>query len=184
MSGRKAAVILLGGVLSVLAGSLLAQPDFGFMPDGGRQTLLRLARSSAIDLEEIARGTGTEDEWKATVAAADPDLSSDAVETLASYLAINMPAQIDTPAAAGFEELAAALPLDGKELAIENCQFCHSFFTGYLAHDRDTEGWRSVFKAPFHKELPMTEKERETFARYSAINMPIPYEKVPEDLRF
>jgi hypothetical protein len=30
----------------------------------------------------------------------------------------------------------------------------------------------------------MTEKERKTFARYSAINMPIPYEKVPEDLRF
>ena len=30
----------------------------------------------------------------------------------------------------------------------------------------------------------MTEAERETFARYSAINMPIPFEDVPEDLRF
>jgi hypothetical protein len=81
-------------------------------------------------------------------------------------------------------ELAALLPPDGKELAIANCQFCHSFFTGYLAHDRDAAGWRSIFKAPFHKELPMNDKERETFARYSAIHMPIPYEKVPEDLRF
>jgi len=30
----------------------------------------------------------------------------------------------------------------------------------------------------------MSAKERETFAVYSAINMPIPYQDVPEDFRF
>jgi len=173
---------VIGSLLSLLAGSVLAQPDFGFMPDGGKLTLLRLSEASAVDLKEMVHFTATEEEWTARIATADSTLSADAVATLASYLALNMP--IEGGTALDTAQLAAALPPDGKELAIENCQFCHSFFTGYLAHDRDTEGWRSIFKAPFHKELPMTEKERETFARYSAINMPIPYEKVPEDLRF
>lgn len=77
-----------------------------------------------------------------------------------------------------------SLPADGKALAIENCQFCHSFFTGYLVQDRDAEGWRAIFKSPFHTELPMSDRQREIFARYSAINMPIPFDEVPEALRF
>ena len=40
-------------------------------------------------------------------------------------------------------------------------------------HDRDEAGWKSTFKAPFHKEIPMTELERDTFASYSALNMPL-----------
>ncbi|WP_159589694.1 hypothetical protein [Chelativorans xinjiangense] len=181
--GIKTAIIV-GAALWLGAGTLLAQPEFDFMPDGGRETLLRLAQSSAVDLKALIHRTAGEEDWSATISSADPSLSSDAVETLASYLAVNMPVEGMSPDATSPEELAAALPPDGKELAVANCQFCHSFFTGYLAHDRDAEGWRSTFKAPFHKELPMTEKERETFARYSAINMPIPYDKVPEDLRF
>ena len=108
-----------------------------------------------------------------------------AVETLASYLAVNMPLPADAVmAAATLEQLGAAFPPDGKELAIANCQFCHSFFTGYLAHDRDAEGWRGVFKPPYHSELPMSARERETFSLYSATNLPIPYQDVPEELRF
>ena len=174
------AAALLSGVSLALA-----QSDFGFMPDGGRQMLLRLFDSSPAELTTVVSSKHSEAEWAALLAPNASMLKPKEIETLASYLAVNMPvaaaAQTSAPDVA---QMAALLPPDGKELAIANCQFCHSFFTGYLVHDRDTEGWRSVFKSPFHKELAMTEKERETFARYSAINMPIPYDKVPEELRF
>jgi hypothetical protein len=154
------------------------------MPDGGRETLLRLARSSLVDLAAVTGTKATEAEWSARIAAADPSLPEKAIATLADYLAVNMP--VDEPASSGSDPdaIAATLPADGKQLAIDNCQFCHSFFTGYLVHDRDAEGWRAIFKAPFHTELPMDAKERETFARYSAVNMPIAYEDVPPELRF
>lgn len=175
MTWRISAV--LGSALTVLAASSFAQPDFTFMPDGGRQTLARLLDEGKIRLEEILHKQDGEEGWRALLAAADSSLDEAASETLAAYLAVNMPVEAD---AATVEQL----PPDGKELAIDNCQFCHSFFTGYLVHDRDTEGWRAIFKSPFHMELPMNPAERETFARYSAINMPIDYDDVPEELRF
>lgn len=174
----------MAGGLVLVAGTLAAQPDFGFMPDGGRETLMRLAQSSALDLASVTARTATEEEWSATIMAADPRLAADVVATLAAYLAINMPIEPPPSPGAGIDEIAAQLPMDGKELAIENCQFCHSFFTGYLVHDRDAEGWRAVFKSPFHLELPMSAKQRETFARYSETNMPLAFDKVPPELRF
>lgn len=154
-----------------------AQPSFDFMPDGGKQTLAQLAQRGALKIGEVAQTRASEEEWRSILHGADAALDEKTAATLASYLAVNMPAK----AAADTIE---KLPPDGKELAIENCQFCHSFFTGYLVHDRDVEGWRAIFKSPFHMELPMSAAERETFARYSAINLPIAYENVPEDLRF
>jgi len=180
-----ASAVMLALALPVLAEEWPAQPEFDFMPDGGRWTLLKLGEASAIDLAEATSQAGSEAEWAERLARADPSLSAESLETLASYMAINFPLAEEVRAKAKSPSgWTGVLPPDGKDLAIANCQFCHSFFTGYLAHDRDTEGWRSVFKAPFHMELPMSAKERETFARYSAINMPIPYEEVPEDLRF
>ena len=57
-------------------------------------------------------------------------------------------------------------------------------FSGYLMQNRDAQGWRSIFLSPFHRNIKMTEQERETFARYSAISMPMKAENVPADLRF
>lgn len=168
--------LLAATFLVPIAAGALAQPDFAFMPDGGKVTLAQLVQAGALDLNDIAGSTASEDQWRLEIEAVDASLGTKQVETLASYLAINMPMSTLRPL--------GELPSDGKELAIDNCQFCHSFFTGYLVHDRDTEGWRAIFKSPFHTELPMNDRERETFARYSAINMPIAYEDVPEDLRF
>lgn len=171
--------------MSFLAGTLLAQPEFDFMPDGGRQTLMRVFGGSVTDLAMVASSQHDAAEWQRVVAATAPDLTPGEIETLASYLAVNMPLPAEAIGeAASPEELSAALPPDGKELAIANCQFCHSLFSGYLSQDRDVEGWRGVFRPPYHSELPMSARERETFSRYSAINMPIPYEDVPADLRF
>jgi hypothetical protein len=181
----RAAPLLLGGVLSLLAGSLLAQPEFDFMPDGGRQILRRVFGGSLADLRAVASANNETADWRAMIGAKTSGLAPKEVDTLASYLAVNAPLAPDAVArAATVDALVSAFPLDGKELAIANCQFCHGFFSGYLAHERDAEGWRSIFKSPFHKELPMSAKERETFALYSAINMPIPYQDVPEDFRF
>ena len=166
-------------------GQALAQSDFGFMPDGGRQTLLGILGGSPSELITVISSRHSEAEWVTVLKPNASTLKPEELETLASYLAVNMPVAVEqSTKAQDLEQVSSLLPPDGKELAVANCQFCHSFFTGYLAHDRDAEGWRSIFKAPFHKELPMDQKERETFARYSAINMPIPYEKVPEELRF
>lgn len=164
--------------VGVITAGAMAQSDFGFMPDGGKGTLRRLVEAGKLNLGEVTKRKANEQDWMTALGAADASLDPDATATLASYLAINMPAT-------GAGKVSVdVLPMDGKQLAIENCQFCHSFFTGYLVHDRDAEGWRAIFKSPFHRELPMTAEERETFARYSALNMPIPIDKVPEDLRF
>lgn len=177
MRSLRLALPALVASLAITAGAL-AQTEFGFMPDGGKETLRRLADAGRLNLGEIAGRRAREDEWVAALRAADVSLDDYATATLASYLALNMPA----PAS---DELSVDdLPLDGKQLAIENCQFCHSFFTGYLVHDRDAEGWRAIFKSPFHSELPMSPVQRETFARYSAFSMPVPVDRIPEDLRF
>lgn len=174
---RPSQMVLAALFAGSMAAGAFAQPDFDFMPDGGKGTLAHLVQTGTIGIEEMAGKRASEEEWRSVISAADTSLDEEAIATLASYLAINMPTQVPDVAV-------EQLPPDGKELAIENCQFCHSFFAGYLVHDRDAEGWRAVFKSPFHMELPMSAAERETFARYSEINMPIPYESVPEDLRF
>jgi hypothetical protein len=76
------------------------------------------------------------------------------------------------------------LPRDGRDLAWEQCQSCHSLFAGYLTQSRAAVGWRNMFLSPFHRQLKMTPQEREEFARYSEINMPMKVEDVPPDLRF
>ena len=41
-----------------------------------------------------------------------------------------------------------------------------------------------MFESPFHREIKMSTQQREIFARYSAINMPMRVEDVPAELRF
>jgi hypothetical protein len=106
------------------------------------------------------------------------------VETFAAYAALNLPVEEDLLAQIADSGDPALLPPDGKELAVQQCQFCHSLFSGYLMHDRDETGWKGTFKAPFHTEIPMSETERDTFAAYSALNMPMKMQDVPPELRF
>ena len=181
-------IIASMSVAAALAATVLAQTTFDFMPDGGRTLLLDQfgpGSANADLLAQIAGKEQSEADWRTLIADKAPDLKAPEAETLAAYLAINMP--LADPAAVGGADRAAiagALPPDGKRLAMDHCQFCHSFFTGYLVQDRDADGWLSTFKAPFHREIEMSEKERLTFARYSAVNMPMKYEDVPEELRF
>lgn len=173
-------------VAPFLAAAVWAADDqFGFMPDGGRSILSRLA--GGLDenaLRDLLTRDAEAEDWAEWARSRDAELDETAARTMAEYAALNLP--LDSKSIAGLSAggLAGALPPDGKDLAVAQCQFCHSLFSGYLMHDRDRTGWESTFKAPFHKEIPMSEIERQTFASYSALNMPLEFEDVPPELRF
>lgn len=170
---------------AVLAGVALAQTGMEFMPDGGRTLTLTAFGADPGRLAEIAAMKKDADQWRSLVEDTAADLTETQVLTLASYLALNLP--LAEPASlAGLEpgKLADALPPDGKDLAIANCQSCHSLFTGYLTHDRKKTGWMQTFRGPFHVEIKMSRTEIETFARYSELNMPLSFEEVPPEWRF
>jgi hypothetical protein len=172
-------------VLGIAAFALVqaAGEDNAFMPKGGRTLLPEVLGASReqAELREIAQARRTEAEWLDFVAARKKALSEREAATLAAYLAVNMPMS-DEAVKRG--DLATALPPDGRDLAWSGCQNCHSLFASHLMQKRNVQGWRNMFLSPFHRELKMTAQEREEFARYSALNMPMKIEDVPPDLRF
>ena len=181
-AGRARLLAAVAGAVMIL-GVQAAGEDPGFMPKGGRALLLAMAGSppDAGELRNIVQARRTEAEWRAFVAARGKTLSDRELDTLAAYLAVNMPLSADV---AKRSDLAKALPADGRDLAWNQCQFCHSLFTSHLMQVREAQGWRNIFLSPFHREMKMSPQEREEFARYSALNMPMKIEDVPPDLRF
>ena len=180
---------ILAVALAILPGlsEALAQETYDFMPRGGKTLLIELLGDpvDTAELRLIARARRGESEWGEFLAARKGSLGDRELRTLAAYLAVNMPLDEGALDEAGRQgDAVAALPRDGRELAWNHCQFCHSLFTSHLTQDRDVEGWMGMFQSPFHREIEMSPRERETFARYSAINMPLRMEDVPEDLRF
>lgn len=170
--------------LFLMPASVLCQEDFGFMPKGGKILLLELT-SKPAELREIGSARRNEAEWHEFIAGRKTSMTERDVNELAAYLAINMPVPEEALAKAqDSAALAAALPADGRDLAWNQCQSCHSLFSGYLMQNRDAQGWRSIFLSPFHRQIKMTAQERETFARYAAFSMPMKAEDVPADLRF
>jgi len=175
--------VAIVGALPVLA--QVTTPDF--MPKGGKTLFIDVfgATPDAAILDEVAGDARSEAGWNEALAKTDLKLKDKEQRTLAAYLAVNMPLPrdtLDTAAKAG--DIASALPADGRELAWFGCQSCHSLFAGYLTQDRDLQGWENMFQSPFHRELKMTPQERDEFSRYSAINMPMKFDDVPEELRF
>ncbi len=171
-----------GFLRAALASSALAlvlpalAEDFDFMPKGGRALLVEISRTQGEALlQDANRSKRTEPEWRAFVQARGKSLSERERATLALYLAVNFPT-------AGSD--LKALPRDGRDIAWWDCQSCHSLFSGYLTQSRDAQGWRNIFLSPFHRQMKTTLQEREEFARYSELNMPLKVEDVPVDLRY
>jgi len=173
-------------VVAVAALVQAAGEDESFMPKGGRALLLELLgpRAGVAEFRQIASASNTEAQWVSFVASRAKPATEREKATLAAYLSVNMPLPAATLQALKADTIAAALPRDGRELAWNQCQFCHSLFSSYLTQNRDVQGWRNMFLSPFHRELKMAPQEREEFARYSAINMPMKVEDVPPELRF
>ncbi|MCU9849996.1 hypothetical protein OEZ60_18510 [Defluviimonas sp. WL0024] len=176
---------LLAAVVAGLSAAPALADDFAFMPPGGGSILAgSLLPGDATGLAEAAARKASAEDWAAWARERNPDLPDAAIETFAGYAALNFPVAAEAAQSLAETGDPALLPPDGKELAIAQCQFCHSLFTGYLMQDRDETNWRGTFKAPFHAEIPMSEVERDTFAHYSAINMPLKFGDVPPELRF
>jgi hypothetical protein len=177
--GTRARLVLaaLGAAVALLAHAAGADTDFNFMPKGGRVLLVEVVGSSASQLDAITQQKRTEAQWREFADSQGKRLTERERITLAAYLAVNMPL-------AAPPSNAAQLPRDGRDLAWEECQSCHSLFSGYLTQSRGAVGWRNMFLSPFHRQLKMTPQEREEFARYAEINMPLKVEDVPPDLRF
>jgi len=179
------ALILGLPALMAAAGVFAEDGQFDFMPVGGRALLLDLlGQVDAETLAEITAQDQSAEDWQAWAVSQGPDLDDKALATFAGYAELNLPVGEDVLSALEESGDATLLPPDGMDLAIAQCQFCHSLFSGYLMHDRDEIGWKGTFKSPFHSEIPMTEVERDTFAGYSATNMPLRFEDVPPELRF
>lgn len=187
MKSKKLLMLAVLGTLLLGSRSMLAQESDDFMPKGGKDLLIQLLGHplDTAELHQIATTKRNTEEWQTSLAPRTGAMNGRERRTLSEYLAVNMPLVGKNLEAVGKNgDEATALPPDGQELAVNFCQFCHSFFTGYLMIERDVQGWLGTFETPFHSEIEMTEKERETFARYSAINMPMKIGDVPEDLRF
>lgn len=168
----KRGLVLAG--LALAAGIAAAQVDtFAFMPDGGRTAFARAVPDPAKQAELLAQ-TRSAEEWEAALAGSG--LTGHELATLAAYLSRVAPLEAGDPV--------TSLPPDGRDLALSQCQSCHSLFSGYLMQRRDRNGWLVVFASPFHKDIPMSQIEREIFADYSAINMPLRVEDVPPEMRF
>ena len=181
--------LLCGALGCALASALVgvhAQPtgeDDTFMPKGGRALLLETVgkTAGADELRQIAQSRRTEAQWRQFANTRGKTLTDRERATLAAYLVVNMPVAQDKLKQS---DLGASLPRDGRDLAWAQCQSCHSLFTSHLTQDRDVQAWRNVFMSPFHRELKLTPQEREEFARYSALNMPMKIDDVPPELRF
>jgi len=177
MSPRRSRWSSAAALAAALLGLAAGGETFDFMPKGGRALLLEVA--TGAQLHEVVQQQRSEQQWLqwASEPARGKPLDEKQQATLAAYLAVNMPA----PAAA---QDPAALPRDGRDLAWEQCQSCHSLFSSFLAQDGTATRWRNMFLAPFHRNIRMSPQEREEFARYAEINMPMKVEEVPAELRF
>jgi hypothetical protein len=163
-----------GAALLALAA---AGEDFNFMPKGGRALLVEAVGASSAQLRGIVHEKRTDPQWREFVDAQKKPMTERERTTLAAYLAVNMPVP-------GPVQGAPRLPRDGRDLAWEECQSCHSLFSSFLTQGRAAQGWRNMFLSPFHRGMKMSAQEREEFARYAEINMPMKMEDVPTDLRF
>lgn len=167
------AVIAVSALLAglALAGLAMAGDPFGFVPEGGRTLFARAFPDRAGQRAALAVHRSAE-AWRAALDGSGLDDVQAA--TLAAYLAEVAPLQPGE----------MDMPADGRDLALMQCQSCHSLFAGYLMQRRDRQGWLAIFASPFHGGIPMDDRERAIFADYSAINLPLRLQDVPPEFRF
>jgi hypothetical protein len=164
---------------------------FAFIPDGGRTLLTTVLRTNppADETRALLAGRRTRDEWvkylqgrRARIPALK-DLSDKKLATLADYLAFHMPLPAaKVPADLARADWTKALPPDGRDLTLDNCQFCH-IITAVVTQDRPREHWLGTMNKPSHVQIKLNPVQREELASYLVINGGIPVEDVPEELR-
>ena len=163
---------------------------FAFIPNGGR-TLLAQAlnnRPVAGDVQSMLAAKHTREEWVAYLRGhtaqlpAVSKLSDKQLQTLADYMAFNMPLAAKAPSSPTQANWEKALPLDGRDMALDKCQGCH-IITVVVTQSRTKEAWLGTMNKPSHVQIKLSKDQREALANYLVLNAAIPIDQVPEDLR-
>ena len=186
---RIRALILAFAGLAALAAAAPEKDVFEFVPQGGRTLLAKAfaGRVPAEDVRAIIGAKHTSVEWVADLRAREKSLPAlkrlDDKErrTLADYLAANMPlaGPPADPAKANWDK---ALPLDGRDMALNYCQGCH-IITVVITQDRSKAAWLGTMGKPSHVRIKLTPAQRDALADYLIVNAAIPIDQVPEELR-
>ncbi|HKJ00632.1 MAG TPA: hypothetical protein VKB51_19340 [bacterium] len=184
-----AALLLVGALGQPQAAE--SEDVFAFIPSGGRTLLTQVVQSRppAQEVRALLTGKHTREEWlgylKARTGAlpALKALSDKELLTLADYLSFNMPLPVGkVPAELAKADWGKVLPQDGRDLAMNNCQFCH-IITVVVTQARTKTAWLGTMHKPSHIEIELSEPQREALASYLVINAGIPADLVPEELR-
>ena len=184
-------VLLLAAAALVAAAAAPGGDLFDFIPEGGRTLLAKaLAGRPANDpARALVTAAHSRDEWLAYLQGEGRKtpgigaLDDKQAKTLADYLAHNMPLAAgkapSNPALANWQK---ALPLDGRDLALEHCQSCH-IITVVVTQDRAKAQWLGTLNKPSHVGIKISPAQRDALADYLVLNAGIPIDQVPEDLR-
>jgi hypothetical protein len=191
-------VLLFSLATAMLISAWLVQPInaqkgdvFAFIPAGGRTLLTNVfaGHPPSDEVKGLLNAKRTRDGWvvylKEHGKAVPPLAALSDVEllTLADYLSFNMPlaaSQISAdPAKTNWSR---ALPMDGRDYALEKCQGCH-IITVVVTQKRPKEHWLGTMHKPSHIRIRLTEAQREQLASYLVLNAGIPIDQVPEPLR-
>jgi len=163
---------------------------FAFIPSGGRTLLIQIAKDAPADeTKTLLTGKRSRAEWmshlkaRAKSGGALKNLDETELLTLANYLDFNMPLPADmVPADPAKADLEKLLPKDGRDFAMEECQFCH-VITVVVTQDKTQDAWLGTMNKPSHIEIRLTPEQREALANYLVLNGAIPEDDVPEELR-
>jgi hypothetical protein len=180
-------------VATFAAGALWAAQAadvFDFIPLGGRSLLAQvLAGSKSEDIQAVTATRHTRDEWAAYLKAhnsqfpAVQKLSDKQMLTLADYMSFNLPlAGGKAPAAPTQSNWEKALPMDGRDMALDYCQGCH-IITVVITQDRTKQAWLGSLNKPSHVGIKLNAQQRDALTNYLVLNAAIPIDQVPEDLR-
>ncbi|HVZ42845.1 MAG TPA: hypothetical protein VHA82_03460 [Ramlibacter sp.] len=164
---------------------------FDFIPQGGRTLLARVlgTHPPAQEVNAMLAEKHSRDEWrqylrghKAQMAALGK-LGDKELETLADYMAFNMPLPAGkVNPAANQAALEKALPIDGRDMALEKCQGCH-IITVVITQNRTREAWLGTMNKPSHVMIKLSKEQREQLASFLVLNAGIPIDDVPPELR-
>ncbi len=177
--------------------SRAAEDEFKFMPKGGRDLFVEVlaACTDCNDIIAFAAKQGGQEAWlkyfsaKQSRQKSDPKkgalagLSDKQTQVLLTYLAVNTPlSKENLPRDTKGASWTAALPPDGRQLALEKCMGCHSLGVTVL-NEADYRGWSMIMRKSDHVVIRMKEKEIETLKQYLSIITPMSENEVPKQLR-
>ena len=190
MNMYRLATLTIAAAAFGLAMAAADEDVFAFIPHGGRTLLAQVLgnRPVAGDVQAMLATKHSRAEWAVYLRAHTAllpgvaKLSDKELQTLADYMAFNMPLAAKAPSSPTQANWEKTLPMDGKDMALDKCQGCH-IITVVVTQNRTKEAWLGTMNKPSHVQIKLSKEQREALAEYLVLNAAIPIDQVPEDLR-